>query len=108
MSKLREECGVFGIYNNEDAATLTALGLHALQHRGQEGCGIIAFDGRGGNAKRKRIYKDYKANRANKTRLRRFDHHDSTIEDEQESMKNQFSRLISYLDNLPKMDSFRP
>ena len=36
--KLKEECGVFGISNNNDAATLTALGLHALQHRGQEGC----------------------------------------------------------------------
>ena len=53
MSKLREECGVFGIYNNEDAATLTALGLHALQHRGQEGCGIIAFDGKQFHAERK-------------------------------------------------------
>jgi DNA polymerase I len=62
---------------------------------------VIVFDGRGGNAKRKRIYKDYKANRANKTRLRRHDHHDSTLEQEQESMRHQFSRLISYLDNLP-------
>ena len=43
--KLREECGVFGISNTLDAATLTALGLHALQHRGQEGCGIVSFDG---------------------------------------------------------------
>ena len=33
--KLREECGVFGIYGHSDAAALTALGLHALQHRGQ-------------------------------------------------------------------------
>jgi DNA polymerase-1 len=62
---------------------------------------IIVFDGRGGSAKRKRIYGDYKANRANKTRLRRHDHHDSTIEEEQESMRHQFSRLISYLDYLP-------
>ncbi len=44
-SKLKEECGVFGISNTVDAATLTALGLHALQHRGQEGCGIVSFDG---------------------------------------------------------------
>ncbi len=44
MDRLREECGVFGIYNNKDAAALTALGLHALQHRGQEGCGIVTFD----------------------------------------------------------------
>jgi len=44
--KLKEECGVFGISNNKDAAALTALGLHALQHRGQEGCGIVTFDGK--------------------------------------------------------------
>ena len=43
--KLKEECGVFGISNTKDASTLTALGLHALQHRGQEGCGIVSFDG---------------------------------------------------------------
>ena len=46
MSKLKEECGVFGIFNNKDAAALTALGLHALQHRGQEGCGIVTCDGK--------------------------------------------------------------
>src|SRR5947209_9818183 len=40
-----EECGVFGIYGHPDAAALTALGLHALQHRGQEAAGIVAFDG---------------------------------------------------------------
>ena len=44
--KLKEECGVFGISNSDDAAALTALGLHALQHRGQEGCGIVSFDGK--------------------------------------------------------------
>ena len=44
--RLREECGVFGIYNHKDAAALTALGLHALQHRGQEACGINTFDGK--------------------------------------------------------------
>ena len=44
--KLREECGVFGISNAKDASALTALGLHALQHRGQEGCGIVTFDGK--------------------------------------------------------------
>ena len=44
MARLREECGVFGIFDNKDAAPLTALGLHALQHRGQEGCGIVTFD----------------------------------------------------------------
>ena len=44
--KLREECGVFGISNHEDSAALVALGLHALQHRGQEGCGIVSYDGK--------------------------------------------------------------
>ena len=43
--KMHEECGVFGVYGHEDAAALTALGLHALQHRGQEACGIVTFDG---------------------------------------------------------------
>ena len=43
--KLHEECGVFGIYNHKDSAALTALGLHALQHRGQEAAGIVTFDG---------------------------------------------------------------
>jgi amidophosphoribosyltransferase len=43
---LHEECGVFGIWNASDAAALTALGLHALQHRGQESAGIVSFDGR--------------------------------------------------------------
>ena len=45
ISKLREECGVFGIYGHPDAARLTYLGLYALQHRGQESCGIVASDG---------------------------------------------------------------
>jgi len=43
--RLKEECGVFGISNAKDASALTALGLHALQHRGQEGCGIVTFNG---------------------------------------------------------------
>ena len=42
---LREECGVFGLYGTEDAAAHTVLGLHALQHRGQEAAGITSFDG---------------------------------------------------------------
>ncbi|MFN7169185.1 MAG: amidophosphoribosyltransferase [Pannonibacter sp.] len=41
---LREECGVFGVLGHEDAAALTALGLHALQHRGQEAAGIVTYD----------------------------------------------------------------
>ncbi|TCR62674.1 amidophosphoribosyltransferase [Bosea sp. BK604] len=44
--RLREECGVFGIFGHADAAALTALGLHALQHRGQEAAGIVSFDGK--------------------------------------------------------------
>jgi amidophosphoribosyltransferase len=40
-----EECGVFGVYGHPDAAALTALGLHALQHRGQEAAGIVVYDG---------------------------------------------------------------
>ena len=46
MRKIREECGIFGIHDSQDASALTALGLHALQHRGQEGCGIVSFDGK--------------------------------------------------------------
>lgn len=42
---LYEKCGVFGVYDHSDAATLTALGLHALQHRGQEAAGIVSYDG---------------------------------------------------------------
>ena len=53
MARLKEECGVFGIFNNKDAAALTALGLHALQHRGQEGCGIVTFDGKNFYAERR-------------------------------------------------------
>jgi len=46
LDKPREECGVFGVSDHEDATALVALGLHALQHRGQEGCGIVSFDGK--------------------------------------------------------------
>ena len=45
LDKFRDECGVFGIYGHPDAARLTYLGLYALQHRGQESCGIVASDG---------------------------------------------------------------
>jgi amidophosphoribosyltransferase len=44
--RLREECGVFGIFGHPDAAAITALGMHALQHRGQEAAGIVSFDGK--------------------------------------------------------------
>ena len=43
--RLHEECGVFGIYGSDDAAAHAALGLHALQHRGQESAGIVTYDG---------------------------------------------------------------
>ncbi|MEK9794891.1 MAG: hypothetical protein VW265_05060, partial [Hyphomicrobiales bacterium] len=43
--RLREECGVFGVFGHQDATQLTVLGLHALQHRGQEAAGIVSFDG---------------------------------------------------------------
>jgi amidophosphoribosyltransferase len=50
---LREECGVFGIFGHPDAAALTTLGLHALQHRGQEAAGIVSFDGKNFFAERR-------------------------------------------------------
>ena len=73
--KLKEECGVFGISNAKDASALTALGLHALQHRGQEGCGIVTFDGNhyfsekrfglvGDNFNKEKILKKLKGNYA--------------------------------------------
>ena len=49
---LHEECGVFGVYGHPDSAALVALGLHALQHRGQEAAGIVAYDGEQFNAHR--------------------------------------------------------
>jgi amidophosphoribosyltransferase len=45
--RLRLECGVFGVFETPDAAAVVALGLHALQHRGEEACGIASFDGQG-------------------------------------------------------------
>ncbi len=73
--KIKEECGVFGISNSKDASALTALGLHALQHRGQEGCGIVTFDGNnyfsekrfglvGDNFNKERVLKKLKGNHA--------------------------------------------
>src|SRR3546814_1242890 len=43
--KLHEECGVFGIYGHDDSSAHVALGLHALQHRGQAAAGVVSFDG---------------------------------------------------------------
>ena len=50
---LKEECGVFGIFGHSDAAAITALGLHALQHRGQEAAGIVTFDTKHFHAERR-------------------------------------------------------
>jgi amidophosphoribosyltransferase len=73
--KLKEECGVFGVSNAKDASALTALGLHALQHRGQEGCGIVSFDGEkyysekrfglvGDNFNKEKVLKNLRGNHA--------------------------------------------
>jgi amidophosphoribosyltransferase len=51
--RLREECGVFGIFDHPDAAAITALGLHALQHRGQEAAGIVSYDGHNFHSERR-------------------------------------------------------
>jgi len=51
--RLREECGVFGVFGHPDAAAIVALGLHALQHRGQEAAGIVSFDGHHFHAERR-------------------------------------------------------
>src|SRR6185369_10364779 len=45
FTRPEEECGIFGIYNHSEASNLTYLGLYALQHRGQEACGIVSSDG---------------------------------------------------------------
>ena len=50
--KISEECGIFGIFGSPEAHLLAALGLHALQHRGQEATGMVSFDGKQFKAKR--------------------------------------------------------
>ncbi|WP_119269210.1 amidophosphoribosyltransferase [Taklimakanibacter deserti] len=68
---LREECGVFGIFGHDDAAALTALGLHALQHRGQEAAGIVAFNGERFNSERRLgLVGDHFSNEATINRLK--------------------------------------
>lgn len=61
---------------------------------------IIVFDGKGGSVRRKKVYSNYKANRANKTKMNRHEEFES-LEDEQASMRRQFQRVIHYLDVLP-------
>ena len=51
--KLNEECGIFGISNHSEASAMVALGLHSLQHRGQEGCGIVSYDGKNYHSEKK-------------------------------------------------------
>jgi amidophosphoribosyltransferase len=51
--RIKDECGVFGIFGTEEASVLTTLGLHSLQHRGQEGAGIVSFDGQNFHSVRK-------------------------------------------------------
>ncbi len=68
--RLREECGVFGIFDHPDAAAITALGLHALQHRGQEAAGIVAYDGvRFHSERRQGLVGDHFSNAATIDRL---------------------------------------
>ena len=50
---LHEECGVFGVFGHDDASALTALGMHALQHRGQEAAGVVSYDGERFHAERR-------------------------------------------------------
>jgi amidophosphoribosyltransferase len=51
--RIKDECGVFGIFGTEEASVLTTLGLHSLQHRGQEGAGIVSYDGQNFHSVRK-------------------------------------------------------
>ena len=51
--RIKDECGIFGIFGTEEASVLTTLGLHSLQHRGQEGAGIVSFDGQNFHSVRK-------------------------------------------------------
>lgn len=53
MHDLKHKCGVFGIFGIDEAAVLTTLGLHSLQHRGQEGAGIVSYDGKSFHSVRK-------------------------------------------------------
>ncbi len=61
---------------------------------------VIVFDGKGGSVRRRQIYPDYKANRANKTAFNRYKEF-ASLQDEQESMKRQFGRMVEYLQCLP-------
>jgi len=68
--RLREQCGVFGVFDHPDAAAIVALGLHALQHRGQEAAGIVAYDGQRFHSERRQgLVGDHFSNAATIDRL---------------------------------------
>ena len=77
---------------------LRSIAANIRQHKPTR-C-VIVFDGKGGARRRKDIYPEYKANRANKTAFNRYQEF-ASLEDEQDSMKRQFGRLIQYLNCLP-------
>jgi 5'-3' exonuclease len=77
---------------------LRSIAANIRQHKPTR-C-VIVFDGKGGSRRRKDIYPEYKANRANKTAFNRYQEF-ASLEDEQDSMKRQFGRLIQYLNCLP-------
>ena len=77
---------------------LRSIAANIRQHKPTR-C-VVVFDGKGGSRRRKDIYPEYKANRANKTAFNRYQEF-ASLEDEQDSMKRQFGRLIQYLNCLP-------
>ena len=77
---------------------LRSIAANIRQHKPTR-C-VIVFDGKGGSRRRKDLYPNYKANRANKTAFNRYQEF-ASLEDEQDSMKRQFGRLIQYLNCLP-------
>ena len=77
---------------------LRSIAANIRQHKPTR-C-VIVFDGKGGSRRRKDLFPEYKANRANKTAFNRYQEF-ASLEDEQDSMKRQFGRLIQYLNCLP-------
>ena len=77
---------------------LRSIAANIRQHKPTR-C-VIVFDGKGGSRRRKDLFPNYKANRANKTAFNRYQEF-ASLEDEQDSMKRQFGRLIQYLNCLP-------
>jgi DNA polymerase-1 len=77
---------------------LRSIAANIRQHKPTR-C-VVVFDGKGGSRRRKDLYPEYKANRANKTAFNRYQEF-ASLEDEQDSMKRQFGRLIQYLNCLP-------